>query len=545
MLYDFSRDNARKIIEEIQNAAGEYGKWALEARKQYINLRLRQDLEIRKLYQRTIKNIAKQLKSNPNNTHLKELETFIQNEIDKLTGDFTSKMQSYIKNAVDAGSGYSEAVIIDLVKKAGVENAIRVSSIKNIYSRVNTQAVEAIWARTKKGLKLSDRIWQTGENARNTIRDIIQESVVTGQDAVKTARMLERYVQGGAKTLTAEYPNMMKRMKGRIPKDISYEALRLARTETTAAFGEGTIAAARVTPSYKGMKWILSKAHPLEDICDTLAEADGWGLGAGVYPPGEEPMYPAHPNCLCVLLPIHEQPEEFVQRLKRWRVNPDSEPDIEKWYNTIYKGQSNIGSAEIQRPVFLKIEKHDLNYDDAEDKAIIEKELVMIPDSHRELLKREGITIQTGYDISRYDRRNKIIRVGKKPELGEIVHEIGHVIETIFDLYHNRDYLAVLQDGIPVDEINLAHIFMSDEFERPVYLLEHPKINKFVDKRQSIVYPLDIDKEGWFIEKNGVVIFNVKCLGEYFAEGYRMYLQNPQLLQKRDYKLYRFIERLM
>ncbi len=545
MLYDFSRDNARKIIEEIQNAAGEYGKWALEARKQYINLRLRQDLEIRKLYQRTIKNIAKQLKSNPNNTHLKELETFIQNEIDKLTGDFTSKMQSYIKNAVDAGSGYSEAVIIDLVKKAGVENAIRVSSIKNIYSRVNTQAVEAIWARTKKGLKLSDRIWQTGENARNTIRDIIQESVVTGQDAVKTARMLERYVQGGAKTLTAEYPNMMKRMKGRVPKDISYEALRLARTETTAAFGEGTIAAARVTPSYKGMKWILSKAHPLEDICDTLAEADGWGLGAGVYPPGEEPMYPAHPNCLCVLLPIHEQPEEFVQRLKRWRVNPDSEPDIEKWYNTIYKGQSNIGSAEIQRPVFLKIEKHDLNYDDAEDKAIIEKELAMIPGSHRELLKREGITIQTGYDISRYDRKNKIIRVGKKPELGEIVHEIGHVIETIFDLYHNRDYLAVLQDGIPVDEINLAHIFMSDEFERPVYLLEHPKINKFVDKRQSIVYPLDIDKEGWFIEKNGVVIFNVKCLGEYFAEGYRMYLQNPQLLQKRDYKLYRFIERLM
>jgi hypothetical protein len=338
---------------------------------------------------------------------------------------------------------------------------------------------------------------------------------------------------------------MMKRMKGRVPKDISYEALRLARTETTAAFGEGTIAAARVTPSYKGMKWILSKAHPLEDICDTLAEADGWGLGAGVYPPGEEPMYPAHPNCLCVLLPIHEQPEEFVQRLKRWRVNPDSEPDIEKWYNTIYKGQSNIGSAEIQRPVFLKIEKHDLNYDDAEDKAIIEKELAMIPGSHRELLKREGITIQTGYDISRYDRKNKIIRVGKKPELGEIVHEIGHVIETIFDLYHNRDYLAVLQDGIPVDEINLAHIFMSDEFERPVYLLEHPKINKFVDKRQSIVYPLDIDKEGWFIEKNGVVIFNVKCLGEYFAEGYRMYLQNPQLLQKRDYKLYRFIERLM
>jgi hypothetical protein len=332
-----SGENARRIIKEIQDAAGEYGKWALEARKQYIDLRLKQDLEIRKLYQRAIKNIAKQLKSDPNNTHLKELEVSIQNEINKLTGDFTSKIQDYVKNAVDAGSGYSEAVMIDLVKKAGVENTIRVSNIKNIYSRVNTQAVEAIWARTKKGLKLSDRIWQTGDNVRNTIRDIIQESVAIGQDAVKTARMLERYVQGGTSTLAAEYPNMMKRMGNRIPKDISYEALRLARTETTAAFGEGTIAAARVTPSYKGIKWVLSKSHPLQDICNTLAETDGWSLGAGVYPPGEEPIYPAHPNCLCILVPVHEQPEDFVKKLKQWVNNPDSEPDIEKWYKEIYK----------------------------------------------------------------------------------------------------------------------------------------------------------------------------------------------------------------
>jgi mRNA-degrading endonuclease HigB of HigAB toxin-antitoxin module len=356
-----SGENARRIIKEIQDAAGDYGKWALEARKQYIDLRLKQDLEIRRLYQRAIKNIAKQLKSDPNNTHLKELEASIQDEINKLTGDFTSKIQDYVKNAVDAGSGYSEAVMIDLVKKAGVENTIRVSSIKNIYSRVNTQAVEAIWARTKKGLKLSDRIWQTGENARNTIRDIIQESVAIGQDAVKTARMLERYVQGGASTLAAEYPNMMKRMGNRIPKDISYEALRLARTETTAAFGEGTIAAARVTPSYKGMKWVLSKSHPLQDICNTLAEADGWGLGAGVYPPGEEPIYPAHPNCLCVLVPVHEQPEDFVKRLKRWVNDPSSDKELEKWYNSVYKN-GTTKQADIKSEVKYNNKKEAKDY---------------------------------------------------------------------------------------------------------------------------------------------------------------------------------------
>jgi len=168
------------------------------------------------------------------------------------------------------------------------------------------------------------------------MRDIIQEAVATGQDAVKTARMLQQYVRQGAMTLARDYPEMMKRMKGRIPGNISYEALRLARTEMSAAFGEGAIAAARVAPSYIGMKWVLSGSHPVPDICDTLSTYDS-GLGPGVYPPGDEPPYPAHPNCLCALVPVHEEPEKFVEKLKRWTENPESEPELEQWYQNIYK----------------------------------------------------------------------------------------------------------------------------------------------------------------------------------------------------------------
>lgn len=339
-----SGEEARRIVQEIQDAAGDYGKWALSARQQYVNLRLKQDKEIRKLYIRAADRIAEQLRSYQAKgsgylykRHLQELEILLKQEAAKFNDELTDKLKKYTQKSSEAGSGYSKAVLIDLIKRADVGNIIKMDGVQKLFGRVNTQAVEAIWARTKNGMKLSDRIWQTSENARDAIRDLIQESVATGQDAVKTARMLERYVQGGSNTLAAEYPNMMKRMNGRVPKDISYEALRLARTETTAAFGEGTIAAARMTPSYKGIKWILSNSHPAEDICNTLAEADGWGLGEGVYPPGNEPLYPGHPNCLCVLVPVHEQPEEFVQRLKKWRDNPDNEPDIEKWYTSIYQ----------------------------------------------------------------------------------------------------------------------------------------------------------------------------------------------------------------
>ena len=327
-------------IDEIKDAAGAYRKWALEARKKYIELRLRQDPEIRSLYIRAADRVARELRKLALKTpssylrkrQLEALETALRAEADRLTGSLTKAFEQYIEQAVEAGGGYGQAIVLDLFKKAGMD----ITGLRTMFARVNRQAVEACWARAKKGLFLSDRIWQHGEKFRNTMRDIIQEAVATGQDAVKTARMLQQYVRQGKSTLAANYPNVMKRMKGRIPGNISYEALRLARTEMTAAFGEGTIATARVSPSYIGMKWVLSHNHPVVDICDTLAEHDE-GLGRGVYSPGNEPPLPAHPNCICTLVPVHEEPEKFVERLKKWKENPSREPKLEKWYNTIYR----------------------------------------------------------------------------------------------------------------------------------------------------------------------------------------------------------------
>ena len=358
-------------IDEIKDAAGDYRKWALEARKQYINLRLRQDPEIRALYIRSADRVARELRQLAVKTpsgrlrkrQLEQLEADLRAEADRLTGSFTKAFEQYIELAVEAGGGYSQAIALDLFKKAGMD----ITGLRTMFATVNRQAVEACWARTKKGLFLSDRIWQQGEKFRNTMRDIIQEAVATGQDAVKTARMLQQYVRQGAMTLARDYPNMMKRMKGRVPGNISYEALRLARTEMTAAFGEGTIAAARVSPSYIGMKWVLSHNHPVVDICDTLAEHDeGLGLGPGVYPPGNEPPYPAHPNCLCALVPIHEDPEEFVARLKDWLEDPKNDPELEQWYQNIYK--PGAGKAKLPKASQKAEEEEDvINLDDFED----------------------------------------------------------------------------------------------------------------------------------------------------------------------------------
>jgi len=343
-----------KEIDEIKKAAGDYQKWALAARKQYINLRLRQDKEIANLYIRSADRIAKELKQIGTTTvsgqirkkHFKELEKSLRAEAERIQKGLTEAFVDYINSAAKAGAGYTQGVVLNLFDQAG----LKTSGIRKLFSRVNKQAVEAVWARTRNGLYLSDRIWEQSENYRTIMRDLIQESVAIGQDAVKTARMLQQYVRQGAGSLARDYPNMMKRMKGRIPGNISYEALRLARTEMTAAFGEGTIAAARVGPSYIGMKWVLSHSHPVVDICDTLAAHDE-GLGRGVYSPGNEPPYPAHPSCMCALVSQHEEPEKFVERLKKWRDDPSSDQELEKWYNEIYKSPRNE-AAKTQPTIF-------------------------------------------------------------------------------------------------------------------------------------------------------------------------------------------------
>ena len=118
-------------IDEIKDAAGDYRKWALEARKQYINLRLRQDPEIRALYIRSADRVARELRQLAVKTpsgrlrkrQLEQLEADLRAEAEKLTGNLTRAFEKYIEQAVDAGGGYSQVVTLDLFKKAGLDTA--------------------------------------------------------------------------------------------------------------------------------------------------------------------------------------------------------------------------------------------------------------------------------------------------------------------------------------------------------------------------------------------------------------------------------------
>jgi hypothetical protein len=329
-----------KEIDNLKAVAGNYKTWALQARKRFIDLRLQQDLEIRQLYIKLTKNISNQLKkeglSKFNKRKLQHIYSVLKQQESLLKGQLTINFEKYTKANVETATGYSKAIVINAIEKSGIKK-IEKPVIKNMYFRVNQRAVESVWSRTKDGLYLSDNIWNKCTNYRKNMTTIIQSAVADGQDCVKTARALEKYVLKGKRTLAEDYPGMMARMGSRVPNDVCYEALRLARTEMTSAYGEATVMAGMVSPSCNGIKFILSSSHPKPDICDDITGADNYGLGTGVYPIDEAPVYPFHPNCLCITLTVNEQPEQFVERLKKWSNNPMSEPGLENWYQNVYK----------------------------------------------------------------------------------------------------------------------------------------------------------------------------------------------------------------
>lgn len=138
----------------------------------------------------------------------------------------------------------------------------------------------------KNGYVLSDRVWNTAVDVRSRIDRLLLYHIQEGTAAVDIAELLTAYLTGEAAPVTTRTPY------GTVG---SYAARRLARTEITAAAGRATITANIANPWVDATEWKLSPSHPKVDICDELA---------GVYAVDNVPSYPAHPHCLCYLIPV-------------------------------------------------------------------------------------------------------------------------------------------------------------------------------------------------------------------------------------------------
>lgn len=147
-------------------------------------------------------------------------------------------------------------------------------------------------SRLLNNIPLSDKVYRTQQLSQGWVDKAVNRGIATQKSAREIARdvrgMIRPDVRGG----------------------VSYAANRLARTEISDAFHATDVRQAQSLPWIDGMKWEVSGSHPRPDICDDLAEDDSDGLGSGVYRPPNVPNKP-HPQCLCHLITVTVQPEDF------------------------------------------------------------------------------------------------------------------------------------------------------------------------------------------------------------------------------------------
>lgn len=318
---------SRSDVDAIKAAAGDYWRYALEARREYLNLLTMTDKEITAIYHEHLRNVLTDYRSGRNQGLIYLLQA-IDKDSPAFHGALTERIENAIEKGAAAGINFGQLVTMDYIGEAGMDKA----PVVKAFEWQRKQAVAANYARTHKdGLYLSDRIWNTSEEARKAMRSIVQAGV--GEDAVHVARALETYVKQGKTATCLLYPNMMQRMEGRVPENLDYNALRLARTELSSAYGAATIGAAQASPAIGKVKWVLSSSHPKTDICNAYASG---GKGHGVYDAGKCPPYPAHPNCLCTLQPMPEDLDDFLKKMDEWKKDPSSHPEIEKWHKEHY-----------------------------------------------------------------------------------------------------------------------------------------------------------------------------------------------------------------
>ena len=164
----------------------------------------------------------------------------------------------------------------------------------------------------------------------------------------------------------------------------------------------------------------------------------------------------------------------------------------------------------------------------------IEKAISQLPKHIQSLIK------DTKYSISNtnscYDRKNDTIYLLYDSNEYEILHEIGHALETKLDILHDDKYIEIQKYGVedinPITDIEKIDGYGTNDFIK--------NTGKFISEYQRRVYEEDIDRNNIINYAN--FTFNSKTLGEYFAEGFRCYFEDNKFLKEKDLKLYNYIK---
>lgn len=197
--------------------------------------------------------------------------------------------------------------------------------VLRLWQMRRTQALQAMAKRVEgDGLVLSQRVWRLDNGGLQRIRATLASGYDGRTNALRLARQLEAELGAGA-----DLPRWAEdRLYRMTPKErmtsrtglltepehraqgVSYNAVRLARTELQYANHAVTTELAIHNPAVTGKRVRLSAGHPKADICDEHADGGPYAV--------EEDFLPLHPNCMCYWEMVLMPRGEFDRQVREW-----------------------------------------------------------------------------------------------------------------------------------------------------------------------------------------------------------------------------------
>ena len=200
-----------------------------------------------------------------------------------------------LRQRIDELAEQSNAAIITATKAASATGTAAVLGVlpESAMTRAATEASEFVLKLYKAdGLGLSERLWNINQGAIGQVARAVQSSIVSGDGAYEAAwELMARNAQEALLTS---------------PQNALFKAARVMRTEMARAHSAAYVKSTENIPGLIGYKFELSPLHTVADVCDNIARADKYGLGAGVYPREFVPDMPVHPHGRSLLIAVFD-----------------------------------------------------------------------------------------------------------------------------------------------------------------------------------------------------------------------------------------------
>lgn len=426
----------------------------------------------------------KELENASSKVHISRLEALkiqIQQEIEKLSYKEQNTTKDFI---IESYKDTYYKLVYELQK--GYNVGFQVAAL-------DTNTIQKVISKpwTTDELTFSDRIWKNKQSLIDTLQKELTQSIIRGKAPDELIESISKKF-GTSKSRASNLVMTESAFFASSARKKCFDDLWVEQYEIVATLDSHT--------------------------SDTCRGLDGRIFDMADYKEGVTAP-PFHVKCRTTTAPYFNDEFEFGERAAR---NTDGKT---------YYVPGNIKYADWKEKYVSGQERTD-----KEEKHKVDNIINNMPKKVRELLNDTKFVEKS--NKSAYDRKNDIVHLLRNPTKQEILHEIGHVIETKYDIFNNEKFINILKDNLA--DMDLLMAKSVDDYTETIDLITN---DKFVSEYQGRIYNLDMYGKERYNSKTKE--FNYKVLGEYFSEGFATYFTDNKLLLKKDEKLHNYIKELL